>query len=342
MTILHVRDQGAVVRRDKERIEVTVTDKPTKRKKELASEPIHTLEQVNLYGYVQMTTQAAVLLLTHNIETIFLSMNGRYLGHLIANGSRHARLRHQQFRVSGEEKSALPVASQIVVAKLHGQRQLLEELAEQTTGNLPSLLTQAARGISDMQRELRRANTLDELRGFEGKSAAYYFGVFRQLLDASWGFKGRAYYPPPDPFNALLSFGYALLQKDITSSIQQVGLDPYLGCLHAIEYGRPSLVLDLMEEFRPLVVDRAMLDLVLGGKVKPTDFVFTNRAERPVEIGEKLLPTVIAAYETRCDDLILHKPSNSQNRLRRCYELQTRLYARRISGEQDRFEGVIG
>lgn len=138
----------------------------------------------------------------------------------------------------------------------------------------------------------------------------------------------------------LLSFGYALLQKDITATVQQVGLDPYLGCLHTVEYGRPSLVLDLMEEFRPRIVDWAALDLILAGKVKPSDFTFTNRPERPVEIGEKLLPVVIAAYESRCDDLILHTPSHSQNQLRRCFELQARIYARVVSGERERYEGV--
>ncbi|MFN8443284.1 MAG: CRISPR-associated endonuclease Cas1 [Caldilineaceae bacterium] len=342
MTTLHIREQGSVVRRDAERIEVTVTEKPTRRKKVLLSEPIHTIEQVNLYGNVQVTTQAMALLFEHDIETIFLSLYGRYRGHALVNGSRIARLRHQQLRVSGDEDASLVVAKQIVLAKIHAQRQLLEELSEQSSGGLPALLSQAARGIEQMQRELSRAATLDELRGFEGKSAAHYFGVLRHLLDPSWKFNGRAYYPPPDPFNALLSFGYSLLQKDLTATVQQVGLDPYLGCLHAIEYGRPSLVLDLMEEFRPLIADRAALDLVLSSKLKPTDFTFTNRAERPVEIGEKLLSLVITAYETRCDDLILHRPSNSQNRLRRCFELQTRLYARVVSGEQAQFDGVTG
>jgi len=340
MTIIHVREQGAVVRRDAERIEVTVTEKPAGRKKVLLSEPIHTVEQVNLYGNVQVTTQAMALLFAHDIETIFLSLGGRYRGHALVNGSRFARLRHQQLRISGEERASLAIASQIVLAKVQGQRQLLEALAAQSVGALPAQLTHAAHGIEQMQRELRRANTLDELRGFEGKSAAYYFGVLRQLLDATWGFNGRAFYPPPDPFNALLSFGYALLQKDITATIQQVGLDPYLGCLHTVEYGRPSLVLDLMEEFRPRIVDWAALDLILAGKVKPSDFTFTNRPERPVEIGEKLLPVVIAAYESRCDDLILHTPSHSQNQLRRCFELQARIYARVVSGERERYEGV--
>lgn len=341
MTTLHIRQQGAVVRRDGERIEVTITEKPTRRKIVLNSEPIHTLEQLNLYGNIQITTQAMALLFEHNIETLFLSLGGRYRGHALVNGSRFARLRQHQLRVSGDESASLHVAQQIVRAKLQGQRLLLEELAEQTTNTLPAQLSQAARGIEAMQRDLSRSTTLDELRGFEGKSAVYYFGGLRHLLDSSWGFQGRAYYPPTDPFNALLSFGYALLQKDLTATVQQVGLDPYLGCLHAIEYGRPSLVLDLMEEFRPQVVDRAALDLILAGKVKAADFIFTNRSERPVEIGEKLLPVVIAAYENRCDDLILHRPSNSQNRLRRCFELQARIYARVVSGESAQYEGIV-
>ncbi len=161
------------------------------------------------------------------------------------------------------------------------------------------------------------------------------------MLHPAWSFQSRQYYPPPDPFNALLSFGYTLLQKDMETVAQRVGLDPYIGCLHALEYGRPSLVLDLMEEFRPLVVDYAMLHLAMGRKLQPKDFTFTGRKERPVELGQALIPVVIQAYEKRANDRILHRPSNAEQRLRTCYELQARIYARTVLGQRAHYEGVL-
>jgi CRISPR-associated protein Cas1 len=339
--ILHIREQQTVVRRDGERLAVTLRKQEAGRKKVLLAEAVRNIEQVNLYGDVQITAQAMALLFQQEIGVIFLTTNGKYLGHTLPHSAKHARLRHRQLLISGDERQSLTTAIPIVIAKLSGQRQLLDTLAEQTTAPTTAHLTAAARGIEQMRNTCRRAQTLDALRGYEGKAGALYFGALRTLLDPSWSFTGRAYYPPPDPFNALLSFGYRLLQNDIERTIHQVGLDPYLGCLHVIEYGRPSLVLDLMEEFRPLVVDHAMLDLVLGGKLKASDFVYTQRPQRPVELGEAHLPTVITTYAARGDDLVRHAPSNSQQRLRHCFELQARIFARVVMGERQHFEGVL-
>jgi CRISPR-associated protein Cas1 len=131
------------------------------------------------------------------------------------------------------------------------------------------------------------------------------------------------------------------LLKDLYAVTQLVGLDPYIGCFHALEYGRPSLVLDLMEEFRPLVVDRPFLDLVLSGQLKPDAFVFTDRQERPVEIGEKNLPLVIQRYEQRLGQTVQHTASRTQQKLRRCFELQARIYARVIMEARTEYEGLM-
>ena len=145
-----------------------------------------------------------------------------------------------------------------------------------------------------------------------------------------------------DEVNAMLSFVYSLLAHDVASALEGVGLDPAVGFLHRDRPGRPSLALDLMEEFRPLVVDRVMLGLVRAGVIQPGDFTATNRKERPVELGEALMPKVIEAYEQRLSSTIVHTPSNTQTMLRRCLELQARLYARVVVGERSEYEGVIG
>ena len=341
MTVLYVKEQGAVVRRDVEQIRVTVREGSQPRSKVLAELPVREVEQVVLYGNVQLTTQAAALLLSNNVDVVFLSHYGRYRGRLSKDGSRHARLRHAQLSFVGDEANALRVARAIVRAKLANQRNTLQVLAPQVDTTTAQALTNGARGIDRMRQDCRRAQDLDALRGFEGKAGAFYFGAIQVLLDPKWDFHGRNYHPPQDPFNALLSFGYSLLLKDLTTVAQLVGLDPYLGCFHTLEYGRPSLILDLMEEFRPLAVDRPVLALILDGHIKPGDFAFTGRKQRPVELGDTLIPTVIQAYEAALDLTVDHNPSGQRRLLRHCLELQARIYASVVMGTRKEYVGLV-
>jgi CRISPR-associated protein Cas1 len=369
MTVLYVQEQGALVRREGEEVRVT------REKQVLSRLPVREVEQVVLCGNVQLTTQAAALLLQHEVDVVFLSFHGAFRGRLIKGGSKFAQLRHAQLQFSGDERRALAAAKGIVRAKLSNQRNLLVGLAQAgNAGTVPQggaapgdrleqgsrgdrpapaergrpkpevavILAQAIDGIERMRRDSQLAQDADALRGYEGKAGAFYFAAVGALLDRSWSFEGRKYYPPPDPFNAVLSFGYALLQKDIAAAVQLVGLDPYLGCFHAMQYDRPSLVLDLMEEFRPLTVDGMILGLVLGGKLRPAEFTFTGDAERPVELGATLLPRIIQAYEVAATRAIVHSPSGQQNVLRRCYELQARIFARVVMGGREGYEGVTG
>ncbi len=335
MTILYVQEQGALVRRDGEEVRVTLD------KQVLARLPVREVEQVVLCGNVQLTTQAAALLLQHEVDVVFLSSYGTFRGRLIKEGSKFARLRHAQLLLSGDERRSLAVAKGIVRAKLGNQRDLLRHIAAEVRPMAASQLLAAADGIERMRYDSQSAQDADALRGYEGKAGAFYFGAIGALLDRSWSFQGRKYYPAPDPFNAALSFGYALLQKDIAAAVQLVGLDPYLGCFHAMQYDRPSLVLDLMEEFRPLTVDRAVLDLVLTGKLDPGEFTFTGNEQRPVELGAALIPRIIQTYEAAATRVILHAPSGQKQVLRRCYELQARLFARLVLAGGERYEGAV-
>ncbi len=337
MTILYIQEQGALVRREGEEVRVTLNDRVISRL------PVHELEQVVVCGNVQLTTQAVALLLQHEVDVVFLSFYGTFRGRLLKEGSKFARLRHAQLRLSGDEARALEVARSIVRAKLANQRNLLASLARDAAAPAAAALVQAVEGIERMRRDCSLARDGDALRGYEGKAGAFYFAAIGALLDRSWSFQGRKYYPAPDPFNAALSFGYALLQKDIAAAVQLVGLDPYLGCFHAMQYDRPSLVLDLMEEFRPLAVDCVVLDLVRSGKLNPKEFTFTEESERPVELGAEQIGRLIRAYEARVTGpLVRHAASGTQNTIRRCYELQARLFTRLVMGERGEYVGVVG
>ncbi len=351
MTVLHVREQGAVVRRHVEQIRVTQQQKETRKQHLLAQAPVRDLQQIVVYGNVQVTTQAAVLLMEQRVDLVFMTLYGKFVARLSGSEDQFAQLHQAQMRLVGNEGAALAVAKKLVQAKLQNQRNTLQALAAQLTGQAPApgtlnpaaidSLPKAATAIEEMRRASSRATDADGLRGYEGRAGASYFGALRALLDPRWRFDGRKYHPAPDPFNALLSFGYALLQKDTTAVVRMVGLNPHLGCFHALEAGRPSLTLDLMEEFRPLAVDRRLLDLVRTGALTPADFTFTGNEERPVELGAALLPKVIAAYEKGMANTLLHRPSGQENTLRRCLELQARLFARVVTGERKEYEGLV-
>ncbi len=341
MTVLYVKEPGSVIRRDVERIKVTRRP-PEKRTDELLhSISVRDLEQVVIYGNVQLTTQAAALLLENDVDVVYLSHYGKFRGRLGQDGSKFARLRHAQLRLVGDEKRSLDLAMAIVSAKLSNQRNVLNRRAADAMPEVRQKLSESAAGIEQMRNASRRATTLDALRGFEGKAGVYYFAAVKALLPSRWAFNGRQYHPAPDPFNALLSFGYSLLLKDMSATIHLVGLDPYLGCFHAMEYGRPSLTLDLMEEFRPLVVDEPFMEMVGGERLLPQDFVYTGRADRPVELGEGKMTVVISAYEQRLAQSVQHNDSSSMQTLRRCMELQARIYGRVVMETRHSYQGLV-
>jgi len=336
MSVVYVREQGAVVRRRGERLLVTKNDR------RLMDIPLIHLEQLALFGNVQLTAPAMALLLQREVDVVFFSSRGRFRGRLMHTGSKFAALRHAQLQRMTDQDAAMNIARQIVGGKLANQRSLLLWKAHQVSSpDIQTALDRAAKGIGTMLYRAKQARSLDSLRGYEGKAGAYYFAALKTLLAPEWGFRGRAYYPPPDPFNAMLSFGYSLLLKDATAAVQLVGLDPYLGFFHAIAYGRPSLALDVMEEFRPLLVDTVALQLVNNGLITPSDFVRTGRAERPIELGDQAMERLINAYEERLASRVTHPGSGQQVTYRRCLELQVRQLARLILGKTRRYEPMV-
>ena len=220
----------------------------------------------------------------------------------------------------------------------------------------------ALSGLHEMLVGAANAGDADSLRGYEGKAAAWYWPAFKLVLDNPMGFDKRIYFPSPDPINALLSFGYALLQKDITAAVQLVGLDPYLGFFHTVQYGRPSLALDLMEEFRPVIVDRLVLRLVNWGAIRERDFVAgpgdratpereplrplagrppTRAQSRPISLTDAAVKRVIQAYEEVVNTPVLHPRLNERTPFRRCMTVQVQQLARVLKGEEPDYEPFV-
>ena len=177
---------------------------------------------------------------------------------------------------------------------------------------------------------------LETILGMEGAGSAAYFRCFGKLLSNSeqWPFPGRVKRPPTDPVNSLLSFGYSLLTNKVASAVQLVGFDHFVGYLHSSFYGRPALALDLMEEFRPVIVDSVVVSIVNHRMLAPTDFVVELGAYR---LKQEKRTMFFTKFEERLTEEIEHPIFGYKTTYRRCIELQARLLAKYITGEIDEY-----
>jgi CRISPR-associated protein Cas1 len=327
MATLYVQEQGAMVRKKDNQILVVKEDKT------LREIPLAQLDQVVLMGRgVQISTALLVDLIQRGVPITLTNQHGSYhYATLTAGPSRFGELRTAQMAFVGAPSQALHLARAVVHAKLTNQRALL------ASTKWPAARSALAQ-IDAAQASLPAATTVDMVRGYEGAAAAAYFGAWRAALPKTWGFDGRAFYPPPDPINAMLSFGYTLALHDVLTVIQITGLDPYLGTFHVIEAGRPSLALDLLEEFRPIIVDRLVLELVRTNALPPERF--TQPRERPgaVYLDQPGRALMVDRYEA-----ILQRkvplPTGEQTALRQALLLQARAMARVMRGEQPQYVG---
>jgi CRISPR-associated protein Cas1 len=326
MGTLYVKDQGAVIHRRGERLVVM------KENEVLEDIPILHVEQVVVLGNIQLTTPAVALLMSKEVDLVFLSTRGRYRGRLVTTGSRFARLRHAQLRLLDDSPAVFSVACAVVQAKLNNQAQLLRTLENSRA---------AVAVIESARMKASQAADLDILRGHEGAAGAAYFGALQAMIPNEWGFTKRIYHPPPDPVNAMLSLGYSLLLKDTLAAVELVGLDPYLGFFHTLEYNRPSLCLDLMEPFRP-AIDRWVLRLIREGGVAVRDFKQeVKEDERKITLKEEPLRRYLQGYETVMAERARYPRQEEWTTRRRCLELQARALARRVLGEQSNFQPFV-
>jgi CRISPR-associated protein Cas1 len=288
--------------------------------------------QVSLMGNVQISTQAVQALCEAGVPVCYFSMGGWFYGITVGLNEKNVFLRRSQFRLSEQEYFALAFARRLVAGKIRNQRTLLQRNHVE-----PNRVTLAA--MKEMADRAERAGSLEELLGLEGNGARLYFGDFagmikpeegREALDLSFDFEGRNRRPPRDPVNALLSLGYSLLAKDLTGACYAVGFDPYIGFYHQPRFGRPALALDLMEPFRPLIVDSAALTAINTGMLTPRDFVRVGGSVALTASGRKAF---FRAYELRMDTLVTHPLFDYRVSYRRLLEIQSRLLARVLDGE---------
>ena len=312
MSVLYVTQPDAVLNKAYEAF--TVSLKQTDGSWQKRAIPAQTVEQVVLMGNPQVTGDAFVYALELGMPIHYLSSFGRYLGSALPGSSRNGALRLAQYALYHDPDRRLALVKAMITAKIHNQYTVLYR-HEQTDTSLKL-----------RKKLVQQQSTLDQVRGIEGLAAREYFACFPKILGSDWGFTGR-HRPPPDPVNSLLSFAYGLLRSQVTTAVHLAGLDPYIGYLHEVSRGQPAMVLDLMEEFRPLVADNIVLSVLNTRQIQAKDFTESLGAFNLADAARK---DFLQAFDRKMNDEFKHPVFEYRCTYRRAIELQARLLSRHL------------
>lgn len=291
MSVAYIIEQGAFLTKEGDVLLVK------KGKEVLQSIHAHHLTQLIISGNVTLTTQTIAFLLEKGIDTVFLSVYGKYRGRISSKFSKNIEIRRIQFEKFSDKDFKLSLSKKFVYGKLYNclkvlRRRLLERKIKTIQNSIM--------GIRDILNKIDTASDLDVLRGFEGAGAQFFFkGFGKMLMQEDFVFEKRSRRPPLDMTNSLLSLGYTFLNNTVQSLVESSSLDPYLGVYHQPEYGRPSLGLDLMEEFRPVLIDILVLNLINKKIVKSEDFIHQPDADLPYQLTQLGMKKFILNYEKR-------------------------------------------
>lgn len=342
--VLYLHEQGAHIGKRSEHLVVHLHGQQINRV------PIASVRQVVVFGNVQVSTQALACLASSEVPVVYLTSYGRFVAALMPAPAKNVSLRAKQHRIFADPAHALALAKEVVRAKITNQRTLLmrslrsrSSAADAPESTEPSRGSDepAARDMAELLTRIDRVAEPGSLLGIEGQAASLYFGQFGRMLrspgpDRPFDFRNRNRRPPRDPANALLSFAYAILAKDCFSALCTVGFDPYLGFYHAGRHGRPSLALDIMEEFRSVIADSVVLTLVNNGLVTARDFLIWRDACQLTADGRKRF---FETYEQRKATVVTHPTYGYKMSYGRMLEVQARMLAAFIRGDIPSYTG---
>jgi CRISPR-associated protein Cas1 len=304
--------------------------------KAVSEAKIFETSQMSLFGNVQISAQAIRELASREVPVVHLSYGGWLNAVTTAPPHKNIELRREQFAVASDKEKCLKLARSFVSGKIYNQRTLLRRNAKELPND--SLVF-----LREMRRKSVTAENLQELLGMEGAAAREYFSKFSLMLkqngeQPAFDFTTRNRRPPKDPINALLSFLYSMLTKEMLVTLIGIGFDPYLGFYHQPRYGRPALALDLMEEFRPIVTDSVIISLINTGEIRKQDFIMRLTGCALTDSGRK---RIIEAFERRLNTTITHPIFGYTVSYRRIFEIQARLLARFLMGEISEYPSFI-
>ncbi|QIM68370.1 type I-C CRISPR-associated endonuclease Cas1c [Basfia succiniciproducens] len=320
---LYITTQGSYLHKERETLVVEQD------RKKVAQLPVHSIGHIFCFGNVLVSPFLMGFCGENNVNLAFFTETGRYLGRLQGRQSGNVLLRRAQYRIS--EQNPIPIARNIIAAKIQSAKRVLQRRLRNHGEH--EEVQAAVMALNFSLQQLKRAENLDLIRGIEGDAAARYFGVFQHLLAEKngFGFDGRNRRPPRDGVNALLSFLYSILGKDISGALQGVGLDPQVGFLHADRPGRDSLAQDLLEEFRAWWVDRMVLSLINRGQIKPQDFV--TEVGGAVNMKPEARRLLFQSLQAKKQEKIVHPFLQEEVEIGLLPYIQAMLLARHLRGD---------
>jgi CRISPR-associated protein Cas1 len=335
LNTLFVTTQGTYLSRDGETVLVR------REQETLLRVPIHTLGGIVCFGQVSVSPPLMGLCGERQVLISFLTEWGRFLARVTGPVAGNVLLRRRQYQVADRPVDACPIARSIILAKVANCRTVLLRANRDSPERSPDIEEAAADLGRTLERLERTDVDMDVLRGVEGDAARTYFSVFDRLITVrgEFEFRGRTRRPPLDPVNALLSFVYTLLAHDLTSALETNGLDPCVGYLHVERPGRPSLALDLMEEFRPILADRLVLSLINRRQVRGGGF--RTLESGAVEMDEATRKEVLSSWQKRKQEEVQHPFINEQAPVGLFPHLQALLLARHLRGDLDAYPALI-
>lgn len=332
--VIYVQTQDSWLHKDNDNLVLKV-DKETK-----ARIPIHKLQGLVCFGQVTISPYLMAHCAENGITITFLNMFGKFLARVEGPVSGNVLLRRTQHLTGNDIAKSVAIAQTMLSGKLYNQRYVLRRYLRDygkdlTDNSILSALQTAENNITRHLAHLPICQSIDTLMGYEGKAADDYFSVFKHLIrQPDFDFDTRRRRPPTDPVNALLSFCYTLLIHDCRSALETTGLDPASGFLHQLRSGRPSLALDLVEEFRPMV-DRFVLSLINKRQLVKKDF--ETQANGAVTLKDDARRTLLAAWQDRKQDTLLHPWFEETVPVGLLPWLQAQVLARHLRGDCDSY-----
>ena len=276
--------------------------------REIGRVPLHNLEGIVSFGYRGTSPALMGACAEKNISLCYLTPQGRFLARVTGRIKGNVLLRERQYKSSMDEQESLEIAKNCIFGKVYNCRWVLErairdhgmQIDKEKVKNASLKLKQALTLI-------REARSKEQLRGYEGEAASTYFGVFGELIlqqKKDFDFSGRNRRPPMDNTNALLSFSYTLMTNTMTSALETVGLDPYVGYLHTERPGRVSLALDMIEELRPVIADRFVLSLINKRMIQGK--AFKKKENGAVIMSDDARKLVLAEWQNKKKETLMH------------------------------------
>ena len=322
MSTLYLLEQGAKLVKEHKKLVVE------KDGKVLLEIPEFKIDRVLLFGNVQITTQAMKFLLESGIETALFNIYGKLVGKLTPIESKNVFLRVAQYECSKDENFKLSIAKTIVEGKIKNAKVMLQRYVRNHPDEID--FNELLKNLDSCLEELPNKTKVSTVIGIEGRSSAIYFDAFGKMFRKELQFTVRTRRPPLDPVNSLLSLGYTLITNEMFSLVSAIGFDPYIGFLHGLEYGRPSLALDLIEEFRHAVVDRLTLELINKETLKLDDF---ETKEEGVYLKDDARKKYFFYYEKRILTCIQDNDTKEEINFRKIFLKQVQNFSKTIEGK---------